>query len=205
MSPSVLGHPIAVTELEDGLGARTGYDYVRIGPSANTLTYPESPFGALAPVPDAAPADLAAVGEFRTSDGLSEAGVRRWTYRYRGVPQLSSRSRGYLGMPEVRITDGQAGRSRRLQAERAGATGGHQEIRAGRRDREPKGGKPRVGQSIDRHDHQRFATACHDHRATAAKLGQSALCCDVLGCSEQAGTATDDHITTQTFLSRGNS
>ena len=55
------------------------------------------------------PADLAAVGEFRTSDGLSEAGVRRWTYRYRGVPQLSSRSRGYLGMPEVRITDGQAG------------------------------------------------------------------------------------------------
>jgi RHS repeat-associated protein len=109
VSPSRLGHPIAVTELRDGLGARTGYDYVRLGPAANPLTYPESPYGALTSVPDTVPADLAAVAEFRTSDGLSADGFRRWTYRYRGVPQLSSRSRGYLGMPEVRITDRQSG------------------------------------------------------------------------------------------------
>jgi RHS repeat-associated protein len=109
VSPSLLGHPIAVAELRDGLGARTGYDYVRVGPATNSLVYPESPYGALTPVPDTLPADLSAVAEFRTSDGLSTNGMRRWTYRYRGLPHLSNRSRGYLGVPEVRITDRQSG------------------------------------------------------------------------------------------------
>lgn len=100
------GHyPIAVNGLVDGLGARTEFTYRTVTAASQPLTYSEAPFGALLPVAETAATDAAAVAEYRLSDGLTDTGMRRWGYAYKGAPRRSTRGRGYAGFAELRVTN----------------------------------------------------------------------------------------------------
>jgi len=100
------GHyPVAVAGLVDGLGARTEFGYRTVTAAAQPLSYGEAPFGALLPVAETAATDVAAVAEYRLSDGLTDTGMRRWGYAYKGTPRRSTRGRGYAGFAEMRVTN----------------------------------------------------------------------------------------------------
>jgi RHS repeat-associated protein len=101
--------PIAVSSLTDGLGARTEYFYSTITTASNPLTYTEAPFGAIQAAPETTAQDVAAVNEMRRSDGLTDTGRRRWTYRYKSLAYKNSLNRGYIGIYEVREKDEQSG------------------------------------------------------------------------------------------------
>jgi len=102
--------PIAVSSVQDGLGARTEYFYSAITTASNPLTYGEIPFGTLpAPPSTVAAQPIAAVNEMRKSDGINTGATNRWTYAYKSYAYQDSLNRGYLGFYETRVKDEQSG------------------------------------------------------------------------------------------------
>lgn len=120
------GHyPIAVTEVRDGLGADTRFRWAGAALLADSETFLVSPFG---PHPLSIPDTIEQAGprvvEMQRSDGLAPDSRQRVLYAYRGAPRQSLRSRGYLGVPEMRVTAAASGRVTYEQIHVAGPLAG---------------------------------------------------------------------------------
>jgi len=95
----------AVTEVTDGVGAQTQFDYAMVsGSGTNPLQYGEAPFGSFTAPPNTTPISSSrrVVSELRRPDGLGS--FRRTSYGYKGVPMTSTQNRGFLGFAERRET-----------------------------------------------------------------------------------------------------
>lgn len=112
-------YPVVLEQLADGLGAvnRFGWWGSNEHGSDDAGDMPtdlaSSPYGALTPIPDVRLTRGPLVREHTLEPGT--ALERRWRYDYRARALTSTRGRGYLGVPETRVTDSGRGTTTYIQ------------------------------------------------------------------------------------------